>query len=364
MPFFTGPRPIAPESFESLVFGEVKIDSPIDAKPFGFDTSSFGLGMVINVGEGLSSINFERNTDKTDSISLRLDFGTGPRPIVPFGIDAPVLGTESELFNTAYALQLEGILSADYGMATVATSDSAYSLVVNFQRALVGQNPLNVPFYFAERGSIKPYAIYPKEFGEHKIENRDSVVSGGGGIALADAFGVPRLYGTQFIKHQGFNANLIPLHTVFNLTQIAYTTSITPGDIGTANIINRNRYITATGFSAAQYGTARLHNDTQIVGHAGALATVFGNLNARNLNRSLSVQGFSDSFYGRPLVYNLRQYIRAAAFTPSLYGNAYLQGGVKWVNGFGFNSEVFGQSNVLNTRADQYVDLRSPSFVS
>ena len=353
VPFFTGPRPIAPESFESLVFGEVKIDSPIDAKAFGFDTSSFGLGMVINVGEGLSSINFEKDTDKTDSVSLRLDFGTGPRPIVPFGIDAPVLGTESELLNTADALYLEGILSTSYGMATIATSDSAHSFDLNFQRNLVEQNPLNVPFYFAERGSIKPYAIYSEEFGEHKIENRDSVVSGVGGIALADAFGVPRLYGTQFIKHQGFNANLIPLHTVFNLTQIAYTTGITSSDIGTANIINRNRHITATSFSAAQYGTARLHNDTQIVRHAGTLFTTFGNLNARNLNRPLPVQGFTNSFYGRPLVYNLRQYIRAAAFTPSLYGNAYLLGGVRYVNLSGLNASAISQPVVVNTRADR-----------
>lgn len=359
--FFTGPRPIAPESFESLVFGEVKIDNQIDAKPFGFDTSSFGLGMVINVGEGLSSINFERNTDKTDSISLRLDFGTGPRPIVPFGIDAPVLGTESELLNTADALYLEGILSTAYGMATIATSDSAHSFDLNFQRNLVEQNPLNVPFYFAERGSIKPYAIYPKGFGEHKIETRDSVVSGVGGIALADAFGVPRLYGTQFIKHQGFNANLIPLHTVFNLTQIAYTTGIAVDDIGTANIINRNRYITATGFSAAQYGTARLHNDTQIVRHAGALATAFGNLNARNLNRPLPVQGFTDSFYGRPLVYNLKQYVWNGGLNSAVFGTAYVQGGVKFVFGYGYSHSIIPNPKVINTRADQYVDLRSPS---
>ncbi|WP_318342516.1 hypothetical protein [Acinetobacter sp. 16] len=351
--FFTGARPIAPKSFESLAFGGAKIDSPIDAKPFGFAMSSFGIGVVINAGRGLPSINFENNTDKTDSISLRLDFGTGPRPIVPFGIDAPILGTESKLLNTADVLYLEGILSTSYGMVTISTSDSAHSFDLNFQRNLVEQNPLNVPFYFAERGSIKPYAIYSEKFGEHKIKNRDSVVSGVGGITLADAFGVPRLYGTQFIKHQGFNANLIQLHTVFNLTQIAYTTGITPGDIGTANIINRNRYITATGFSAAQYGTARLHNDTQIVRHVGALFTTFGNLNARNLNRPLPLQGFTDSFYGRPLVYNLRQYIRAVAFTPSLYGNAYLLGGVRYVNLSGLNASAISQPGVVNTRADR-----------
>lgn len=83
-----------------------------------------------------------------------------------------------------------------------------------------------------------------------------------------------------------------------------------------------------------------------------------------NFNKEIKLIGFNTlNFSNTSKIYNLRQYsnLNGRGINAALYGTAYVQGGVKEVRGLGFNSAVAPQPKVINTRADQYVDLRFPS---
>lgn len=135
---------------------------------------------------------------------------------------------------------------------------------------------------------------------------------------LSQEFGAGKLVFSQFARPVGLSAPTTPTPKIENLT----------------------RYIRATGFNASAFS-----NNTQIV----------------NFHKNVNLSGFNTSLYGRPTIYNLRQYLLVPGQSMGIYGTAYVQGGVKEVGGSGFNSAVIPQPKVINTRADQYVDLRSPS---
>ena len=135
---------------------------------------------------------------------------------------------------------------------------------------------------------------------------------------LSEVFGTGKLVFSQFARPVGLSAPTTPTPKIENLT----------------------RYIRATGFNASAFS-----NNTQIV----------------NFHKNVNLSGFNTSLYGRPIIYNLRQYLLVPGRSMGIYGTAYVQGGVKEVRGSGFNSAVLPQPKVINTRADQYVDLRTPS---
>lgn len=135
---------------------------------------------------------------------------------------------------------------------------------------------------------------------------------------LSGGFGTGKLVFSQFARPVGLSAPTTPTPKIENLT----------------------RYIRATGFNASAFS-----NNTQIV----------------NFHKNVNLSGFNTSLYGRPTIYNLRQYLLVPGRSMGIYGTAYVQGGVKEVRGSGFNSAALSQPKVINTRADQYVDLRSPS---
>lgn len=120
------------------------------------------------------------------------------------------------------------------------------------------------------------------------------------------------------------------------------------------------QYINPFGYITSEFGTPK--SLWELFGRpSGFNALWFGTPGIKNLNQSISVPGSNYAAYGRPVIYNLRQYLTIPGTNVSRYGTAYVQGGVKEVRGSGFNSAVIPQPKVINTRADQYVDLRSPS---
>ncbi len=120
------------------------------------------------------------------------------------------------------------------------------------------------------------------------------------------------------------------------------------------------QYINGSGFDALVVGDAKLLF-TQRIQPSSFDYLAFGTPQVKNVNQSVEVGGFNASAFTSPKIYNLLQFIKPTGLNAALYGTAYLQGGVKEVRGSGFNSAVIPQPKVINTRADQYVDLRSPS---
>lgn len=137
---------------------------------------------------------------------------------------------------------------------------------------------------------------------------------------------------------------------------------LTPPYNLTLTILNQISFVSPAGIYSTQFGTAKLI-PTQILKVVGFTASIFGTAQLKNKNQTSGVTGFDVALYGRPTIYNLKQFIslQNCGFNSQAFGLNYVQGGVKEVRGSGFNSAVIPQPKVINTRADQYVDLRSPS---
>lgn len=116
------------------------------------------------------------------------------------------------------------------------------------------------------------------------------------------------------------------------------------------------QYINGSGFDALVVGDAKLLF-TQSIQPSGLDYLAFGSPQLNNVNQSVVVSGFNASAFASPKIYNLLQLIKPTGLNAALYGTAYLQGGVKYITASGFSSNVFGATTVINTRADQYLQL-------
>ena len=131
---------------------------------------------------------------------------------------------------------------------------------------------------------------------------------------------------------------------------------------GNAKIINAAMGIRASGLVATMFGPVKVDLHTKYIKPNGFNASAYSN-NASiiNFHKNVNLSGLNTQIFGIPTIYNLRQYLLVPGRSMGIYGIAYVQGGVKEVRGSGFNSAVLPQPKVINTRADQYVDLRTPS---
>lgn len=103
---------------------------------------------------------------------------------------------------------------------------------------------------------------------------------------------------------------------------------------------------TGLGINAQSFGTASLKNKNQTIDHTPP---------AWQWNRNLF------TVYGRPTVELWVRYTYPRTFDASKFGEAKMLGGVKFVNTVGFNANIIPAPIVINTRADQYVNLNTPS---
>lgn len=148
--------------------------------------------------------------------------------------------------------------------------------------------------------------------------------------------------------------------TELPVTQYINTLSFFSSQFGDIKLVF-TQFTIPSGFSALSNGNPKIENRTSYVRPAGFNGNAFGRPGIINFNKNTYPTGFNSSLYGRPTIYNLRQYLLVPGRSMGIYGTAYVQGGVKEVKGFGFNAALITQPKVINTRADQYVDLRTPS---
>lgn len=124
--------------------------------------------------------------------------------------------------------------------------------------------------------------------------------------------------------------------------------------------VKGSRALFPTGFIATSFGEQELIIDI-LIEPTGFDESFVDNPNVWNFNREIEVFGFDESSVGTPSkVYNLRQYIQdVGGDDAASYGAAYIQGGVKYLdlNNLDFDAAQYGLATVINTKADQFVNL-------
>ncbi len=124
--------------------------------------------------------------------------------------------------------------------------------------------------------------------------------------------------------------------------------------------VKGSRALFPIGFIAESFGAQELI-PSLLIEPTGFVETGFDSPDVWNFNKEIKVFGFDESSVGTPSkVYNLRQYIQNVdGYDAVSYGTAYLQGGVKYIdlNNLDTDAAQYGLATVINTRADQFVNL-------
>ena len=114
--------------------------------------------------------------------------------------------------------------------------------------------------------------------------------------------------------------------------------------------------IFVNGFDAFKYGGQSLIQ-TKFIAPSGFNSQTFSTPNIWNFKKELKPIGFLSSTIPTHKIYNLKQSVVVQGINSLLFGTAYMQGGVKYLIQNGFNSLNIPVPKVVNTRADQYVNL-------
>lgn len=130
---------------------------------------------------------------------------------------------------------------------------------------------------------------------------------------------------------------------------------------GQAKAEGEKLIVSPQGFYQDAVGTHNVFNNARIISTSGVNVSRYGLASLNHYDKELNVSGFNGSRYGATRIYNLKQIVTVGGTNVSRYGTAFLKGGVKTVIGRGFFASVIPSPRVTNTRADQTVDLRTPS---
>lgn len=134
------------------------------------------------------------------------------------------------------------------------------------------------------------------------------------------------------------------------------------------NIGGEEQVINSAGFESFVSGSHRLIF-SQAIKTSGFDSSGYGSPTVVNKNKEIETTGFNSLSFSQPIIFNSRQYIdnNNNGFLSQAFGTPFLMGGVKYVTPSGISSQQTGTSNVINTRADQYVQAQGiapPNFTS
>ncbi|TEU23377.1 hypothetical protein [Alkanindiges illinoisensis] len=124
---------------------------------------------------------------------------------------------------------------------------------------------------------------------------------------------------------------------------------------GFLSISNKNRVVATEGKDLSDFGSPKLILAERKIVASGFVASGIGTPFVQDT--AVKPSGIDSLIFSKPTIYNLRQYVKNRGIPPFELGIAYLQGGVKYITASGFSSNVFGATTVINTRADQYLQL-------
>lgn len=111
--------------------------------------------------------------------------------------------------------------------------------------------------------------------------------------------------------------------------------------------------------SQLRFGQSSIILAQQIVTTKGVDVSRFSPPTIINFHKNVKGSGFNAALFGRSTIYNLRQYVSLnnRGINSALFGDIYLQGGVRFVQPGGLHALRFGDLAVINTKADQKVQL-------
>lgn len=114
--------------------------------------------------------------------------------------------------------------------------------------------------------------------------------------------------------------------------------------------------IFVNGFDAFKYGGQSLIQ-TKFITPSGLNSQTFSTPTIWNFKKELKPIGFLSLTIPTHKIYNLKQPVVVQGINSLRFGTAYMQGGVRYLIQNGFNSLNIPVPKVVNTRADQYVNL-------
>lgn len=228
-----------------------------------------------------------------------------------------------------------------------------YSLSVKYQ-----ENP-------QPSALTQPYDLHA-EYDESATWGIDYISADGFG---AQEFGAHQVTYTQNIQVNGFNDIAFGQSELKNLNQFISTQGISELGFGSVVIINKDKWISLSGFDAQGFGSNTVYNLRKYISlnNQGFDTASSGTQNVWNFNKEINPTGFdAQVFSSTSNVYNLRQYVSLTnnGFDTQEFGPPYLQGGVKYVNPTGFNASALVSPSVVNTKADQYLNLSNKGIAS
>ncbi|OAL80696.1 hypothetical protein [Acinetobacter sp. SFA] len=130
---------------------------------------------------------------------------------------------------------------------------------------------------------------------------------------------------------------------------------------GSARLSNGYEYLAPLGFNADIFGQASLNNNARLIRPGGINPGAVPLPKIEGLINILKPASFVSEIFGKPVIYNLRQYLLSRPYDAQLFGKAFMGGGVKTVTVSGFSAPTIPGPKVVNTRANQTVNLHSPS---
>lgn len=218
--------------------------------------------------------------------------------------------------------------------------------------------------------TITPFGIFQDGYGAPILKWTEFARNVGGIDSVG--FGYHAINHSTAVPNFNFSESTAYTAPEYNSIRFIFGNGGVPGLVLPPGIANppmgsmwiyNNRVIGPVGnIFATSYGAAKIENVTTYVKPLGFNASAFPYYTQIiNFHKNVNPAGFNPLVFGKPTIYNLRQQLFVPGRVMAIYGTAYVQGGVKEVRGSGFNSAVLPQPKVVNTRADQYVDLRSPS---
>ncbi|QXN70903.1 hypothetical protein DARTUKUTA_50 [Bacillus phage vB_BspP_Dartukuta] len=274
-------------------FGSASVESPLSARPFGFDASDHSIPRVHRGETGAR-------------VELRLD--AHYQSLHGSSVSLPLSGAPLVLASAG--------LQQLFGLPSVANASQAF-----------------YPFGFDSTG----FGYRTRAF-RSDLDSGNLSLSLEGNYAPPNAAAIQLLWASESKTLSPFGFTGLQLgEPIVRVAQLFLEGIQPPADaVPAPSLKNLNRTVSPLGTDFLESGA---HHS---VANSGV---------------AVRPTGISHPGLGAHRIWNWRQYRNMQGFNTALYGRPYLQGGVKYITPSGVSTTVYGRPSVVNTTADQFVSL-------
>ncbi|QQC81943.1 hypothetical protein I9189_007760 [Acinetobacter bereziniae] len=296
--------------------------------------------MIFNLVKNIkltSKVAKQLSIQNTIDFSFRITPAPSQNLILPFGIAAP---------KTIHDKNLSALkIYKRYSTSPITSKNYKFSKTIDHYQSI--NNPIDFSFRNDQQG--EDTTIFVAGFQSEVI-------------------------GNQYIKNNltpvsvlGFNTSGYGKPAVKNYLTRVNLSGFSASAFGNTYLVNFNKEIKTIGFNGQLFGTNEVKLGKRVIYISGFNTSLYGLQNVWNFNKELKISGFNSQLFGTPSkVYNLKQFVslNSGGINSAVYGTPYLQGGVKYIYQNGFDTSRYGVATVINTKADQYLNLSSKGIVA